>query len=84
VNNPLDGEIRFGVMAGVREADESPFVGLKWSTQSGESGSLALHPAVAERLGRSLLTAVAALKAEGHEVDPDRVRTTMGMGNPKA
>ena len=84
VSDPLDSEIRFGVMAGIREADESPFVGLKWSTKSGDAGSLMLHPAVAERLGRSLLTAVAALKAEGHEVDPAAVRTTMGMGNPEA
>lgn len=83
MSDPLDSEIRFGVMAGVRQ-DNSPFVGLEWNSKSDEPGSLALHPAVAERLGRSLLTAVAALKAEGHEVDPSKVRTTLGVGTPKA
>lgn len=81
---PIDGAIHFAVMAGIREADDSPFVALDWDAKSGEVGRLMLDPAVAERLGQSLLTAVAALEAEGHEVDPDRVRTTLGFRKPDA
>jgi len=76
VKDPLSGQIHFGIMAGIREEDEAAFVAVNWDTADTGPVQLVLDPAVAARLGRSLLTAVAHLEAQGHKVDEAKVRSS--------
>lgn len=77
-------EIHLAVLAGVNK-DGAPFVSIDWDTEDAKSPTVTLDPAVAQRLAKSLLNAVAHLKAAGHAVDESKVRTTpLGFSNAKA
>lgn len=61
--------VNIGVAASVEE--EGPRVEIFWQPPNETQRSLSMHPALAARLGRSLLAAVEAVRAMGYEVDEE-------------